>query len=99
MNVPAPLHSHLADLHAVVHGHVHGVGFRAWTERQAARLGLTGWVRNVPDGTVEMLVQGPRDQVVEVLRKLKASETPGEVEWVDRDLREPTETFRDFTIR
>jgi acylphosphatase len=41
-----------------VTGRVQGVGFRAWTCRAAARLGLTGWVRNVEDGTVEGVAEG-----------------------------------------
>ena len=41
-----------------VTGRVQGVGYRAWTCRTAARLGLTGWVRNVEDGTVEGFAEG-----------------------------------------
>jgi acylphosphatase len=42
----------------VVHGQVQGVGFRYACARQAADLGVSGWVRNRPDGTVEAVVQG-----------------------------------------
>jgi acylphosphatase len=45
-------------LHAVVHGRVQGVGFRATTFDEARRLGLAGWVRNCYDGTVEVLAEG-----------------------------------------
>lgn len=45
-------------LHAVVHGRVQGVGFRATTVDEARRLGLAGWVRNRYDGTVEVLAEG-----------------------------------------
>lgn len=41
-----------------VSGRVQGVGYRAWTCRMAARLGLAGWVRNVEDGTVEGVAEG-----------------------------------------
>lgn len=44
--------------HAVVHGRVQGVFYRASAEQEATRLGVTGWVRNLPDGTVELLVEG-----------------------------------------
>lgn len=46
-----------------VTGHVQGVGFRAATVRQAHLLGVTGWVRNAADGSVEALVQGEPEQV------------------------------------
>lgn len=52
-----------------VHGRVQGVGFRWWTWRRASELGLRGAVRNLPDGTVEVLAAGPAD-AVERLRAL-----------------------------
>lgn len=45
-------------LHAIVHGRVQGVGFRATTLDEARRLSLAGWVRNLRDGTVEVLAEG-----------------------------------------
>ena len=45
-------------LHLVIHGHVQGVWFRDSMRREAGRLGVTGWVRNRPDGAVEAVVQG-----------------------------------------
>lgn len=45
-------------VHAIVRGRVQGVGFRAGTAYEARRLGLTGWVRNRMDGTVEVLASG-----------------------------------------
>jgi len=47
-------------LHAVIHGDVQGVGFRYFVLRQAERLGLSGWVRNNDDGTVELVAEGER---------------------------------------
>lgn len=47
----------------VVVGRVQGVGFRAYAEREADRLGLAGWVRNEPDGTVVAHAEGPADAV------------------------------------
>lgn len=47
-------------LELVVRGRVQGVYFRASTRDEARRLGLTGWVRNEPDGSVRVLAEGPR---------------------------------------
>ena len=47
----------------IVTGRVQGVGYRLWTTRIAARLGLRGWVRNRADGSVEAVVTGPLEAV------------------------------------
>ena len=52
----------------VVSGHVQGVFFRDRTRREAHRLGVTGWVRNCPDGTVEAHVEGDAAAVGEFVR-------------------------------
>lgn len=51
----------------LVNGHVQGVGFRWHTWQEATRLGLVGEVRNLADGRVEVLAQGPREQVAALL--------------------------------
>ena len=53
-----------------VYGLVQGVGFRMFVERSASRLGLTGWVKNMPDGTVQIDAQGPSGLIDELLRDL-----------------------------
>lgn len=55
------------QLRAIVHGRVQGVSFRYYTLQRANELGLTGWVRNNPDRTVELVAEGPRpalDQLI-----------------------------------
>jgi acylphosphatase len=52
---------------AVVSGRVQGVWFREGCRREAARLGVGGWVRNRPDGRVEIEAEGPRDRVEALL--------------------------------
>ncbi|MGH7763777.1 MAG: acylphosphatase [Candidatus Dormibacteraceae bacterium] len=47
-------------LHAVIHGDVQGVGFRYFLLRRGQGLGLSGWVRNNDDGTVELVAEGPK---------------------------------------
>lgn len=58
--------------HVVMRGRVQGVGYRAFVEDEARRLGLHGWVRNRRDGSVEALFSGPRndvDAVIEACRR------------------------------
>jgi len=57
-----PPSDHIA-VEARITGRVQGVWFRAWTAREAAELGLSGWVRNEYDGAVRALFVGPRDAV------------------------------------
>ncbi len=54
-----------------IEGNVQGVGFRNWTQRLAAQLGLTGWVRNRRDGSVEAVFSGPVAAVNEALQRCR----------------------------
>lgn len=59
--------------HVIFSGHVQGVGFRYTAHHIARRYDVTGFVRNVPDGTVEMLLQGPVEEVDTCLRDIQDS--------------------------
>lgn len=50
-----------------ISGRVQGVGFRDWTQREANRLGLSGWVRNLANGNVEAVFSGPAEAVERML--------------------------------
>lgn len=87
------------QLHAVVHGVVQGVSFRHYTVQEARRLNLTGWVRNVSDGTVEVHAEGTRQQLETLLTWLHRGAPQAEVEKVEAMWGEATGKFHDFTVR
>ena len=68
MSVPEPDHA-VVRSHVVVTGRVQNVTYRDSTRQEAERHGVTGWVRNLPDGSVEAELEGPRTAVEEVLGK------------------------------
>lgn len=54
-------------MHLIIEGRVQGVWFRESTRRQAVSLGISGWVKNRPEGTVEALLEGPEDAVLRLV--------------------------------
>ena len=86
-------------LHALIRGRVQGVGFREFTRRRAAALGLSGWVRNLPDGRVEAEVEGERPAVEELLHALRSGPRLARVEAVDLEWLPPTGAGHRFSIR
>jgi acylphosphatase len=82
---------------AHVSGHVQGVGFRYFVRQVATAAGLTGSARNLPDGRVEVALEGADDAVRETLAALDGPDAPGSVLRVDvRD--EPPRGSRGFTV-
>lgn len=87
------------QLHALVQGRVQGVNFRYFTLMRAEELGLTGWVRNLPDRSVEVVAEGPRHQLETLLAYLNQGPPASRVIGVDVEWREAAGQFRDFQIR
>ena len=79
-------------------GRVQGVSFRAWTEREAARRGLGGWVRNREDGSVEARFSGPAGAVDEMVTLCREGPAASRVDAVETREAE-ADPGRDFTIR
>ena len=71
------------SVHLLISGFVQGVGFRAWTERQASALGLSGWVRNTAEGDVEAVFCGPAAAVERMLAACKEGPRHSSVERVE----------------
>lgn len=86
-------------LNARVFGMVQGVGFRFWTMGKAEELGLTGEVRNVDDGSVAVVAEGPELRVRELLDWLNSDRTPGRVDRVEDEFTPAEGSFRSFRAR
>ena len=85
-------------LQFTVSGRVQGVWFRAWTEGVARRLGLTGWVRNLPDGRVEGFAEGPEGALETLLERLHEGPPAARVDAVQVEWTEP-EGHTTFEVR
>lgn len=84
---------------AVVVGRVQGVYFRAYTQEAASGLGLKGWVRNLPDGSVEALITGAPEQVERMITWLYQGSPMSLVREVQVQEVEADEEFSGFDIR
>jgi acylphosphatase len=82
-----------------IFGRVQGVGYRAWTAQRAKKLGLTGWVRNLSDGTVECVVQGPKETIDMMVAACHAGPPLARVMQVDSRELTGDETFPAFQQR
>src|SRR4051812_14423057 len=83
----------------VVRGRVQGVGFRFFVERAARLEGLRGWVRNLPDGRVEVRAEGDNEAVERLEQKLWRGPSGAIVESVDAEMEPPSTDLHDFHIR
>lgn len=83
----------------LVSGRVQGVFFRAFTAREAQAIGgLTGWVRNLTDGRVEVLVEGEKDRVERLVRWLHKGSMLSRVDGVDVREEEPAGDLAPFGV-
>jgi acylphosphatase len=88
-----------ARAHVFVSGEVQGVNFRAATRDQARRAGVLGWVRNLSDGRVEALFEGPRAAVHRLVSWCHQGPPSSRVEHVELLWEEPTGCEDSFIIR
>jgi acylphosphatase len=91
--------SKLARLSAIAHGRVQGVFFRDFTRTQAIALGVTGYVRNLPDGTVEAVAEGSREALESLLAQLRVGPPSARVDRVDDQWGDHRGEFVRFEVR
>ena len=89
----------LASVRLIVYGYVQGVYFRDFTCRQAIELGLTGYVRNLPEGTVEVSAEGEREHLEKLISYLKAGPPAAKVTKIITDWAEYTGGYSRFSVR
>jgi acylphosphatase len=82
----------------VVHGQVQGVFFRDSARRKASELGVAGWVRNCPDGTVEAVIEGSPDSVDRLVDWCRRGPRGADVDRVEES-EEPPEGLTAFQVR
>ncbi len=86
-------------LHVTFEGRVQGVGFRYTVKRESTGFDVAGWVRNLPDGRVEMLVSGEDNEVDDFIEAILTGEMAGNIAKVQREETETDEKLRGFEIR
>ncbi|HEX8033946.1 MAG TPA: acylphosphatase [Ktedonobacterales bacterium] len=89
----------VARLTARVRGDVQGVGYRFFAQRQASALGLRGYVRNLPDGSVEVVAEGERGLLQQFVNVLQRGPSAAIVEAVDTTWSNAEGAFGGFQIR
>ena len=85
--------------HIVVQGLVQGVYFRHFTRITAEQLGLSGWVRNRSDGGVEVVCEGPREQILAMIDWCRQGPVSARVDAIDVQWEDYTGEFKSFEVR
>ena len=88
----------MQELHAIVSGRVQMVMMRDFVQRSASRLGLTGYVKNLPDGTVEVVAQGENAALEDLVRRLHKGSVLARVDEVVTTWRESSTKYPSFVI-
>ncbi|KKT57607.1 MAG: Acylphosphatase [Parcubacteria group bacterium GW2011_GWC1_45_13] len=88
----------MMEIYARVSGRVQMVMFRDFARRKARALGLSGQVKNLPDGSVEVVAQGEKDTLLGFIESLRRGPMFSRVEGVEILWREPSRQFKEFSI-
>lgn len=84
--------------HIFVMGFIQGVGFRRYIKKKAQVLGLKGWIKNLPDGRVEILAQGSKEDIAKLIKIAEKGNILSFVKGVVVDWQKDEENFSDFEI-
>ena len=85
-------------LHLFISGRVQGVFYRLWTKEKADKLGLTGWVKNLADGRVEAVFEGPESKLKTMVNLCYQGPAEAEVAKIEK-IKEPEKGLLGFEIR
>lgn len=88
----------MQEIFLKIFGQVQGVFFRSETKNMAQSLGLTGWVRNAPDGTVEILAQGAKEDLEKLEKWANIGTGFADVKKTEKDIRKIKNKFNNFEI-
>jgi acylphosphatase len=88
-----------AQVHLIIHGYVQGVFYRASTRETASRMGLSGWVRNLPDGNVEAVFEGPVDRLHNMIEWCREGPPGARVTRIEEKWSDYTGEYRGFSVR
>lgn len=88
-----------ARIHCFISGRVQGIAYRAYTQREATQLGLTGWVRNCPDGRVELVAEGEQGTLQQLVLWCHQGPPAAIVTDVETQWESDTGTYLAFDIR
>ena len=88
----------IVRVHIFIEGKVQGVFYRSWLKGQAESLGLTGWVKNLEDGRVEAIIQGPKEKVEDLVQKCRQGSSVSRVSHTDVIYEEVVDDLIGFSI-
>jgi len=88
-----------ARIHCFISGRVQGVSYRAYTQHEATQLGLSGWVRNCPDGRVELVAEGEQEALQQLVLWCHQGPPAAHVTYVETQWEADTGADRAFEIR
>ena len=99
-NVPPVATKTLKRMHVFISGKVQGVGFRAFVSQtvETLKLNVTGWVKNIPDGRVELVAEGPAADLERLLTEVAKGPAASRVDAVERKEEAYTGEFKRFAI-